>query len=212
MEFDLINIDKWKNASRYKYFFNDCRCTFSMTTNIDVTKFVLSIKNKCMKFYPCYVYIVSKIVNMYDEYRMGFNNKNELGVWKNLNPCFPNFHDDDKTISMLWLKYKSNFDEFYNDFINEREKYKFKHGYFVQNDMPQNIFQVSCIPWTEFTALNFQMFNTGLYFFPIVVCGKYFKKDNKILLPVSVQLHHAVCDGYHMCRFFDELQNGMNEL
>ncbi|MBP8894155.1 MAG: chloramphenicol acetyltransferase CAT, partial [Saprospiraceae bacterium] len=44
------------------------------------------------------------------------------------------------------------------------------------------------------------------YLIPIFTMGKYFQQDNKILLPMSVQVHHAVCDGYHTSRFFNEVQ------
>lgn len=211
MGFNLIDMEKFKHASRYKYFFNDCRCNFSMTANIDITKFLSTIKKNNLKFYPCYIYIVSKIVNKYDEYKMAVDAENKLGVWDELNPCYPNFHEDDETISMLWTDYKNNFDEFYNDFIKESEVYKNKRGYFVKGVAPKNIFQVSCIPWIKFTSMNFQLFYGGTYLFPIITCGKYFEQGGKILLPVSVQLHHAVCDGYHMCRFFNELQKEADE-
>ena len=31
--------------------------------------------------------------------------------------------------------------------------------------------------------------------------GKYYKENDKILLPLAIQVHHAVCDGFHICRF-----------
>ncbi|MDR4347123.1 type A chloramphenicol O-acetyltransferase, partial [Bacillus anthracis] len=35
-----------------------------------------------------------------------------------------------------------------------------------------------------------------------------------IMLPVSLQVHHSVCDGYHVSRFIEDLQelsNSCNE-
>lgn len=37
--------------------------------------------------------------------------------------------------------------------------------------------------------------------------GKYFTKGKKRLLPLAVQVHHAVCDGYHVEMFLERLQN-----
>ncbi|MBL3853137.1 CatA-like O-acetyltransferase, partial [Bacillus cereus] len=48
----------------------------------------------------------------------------------------------------------------------------------------------------------------------IITCGKYFNEENKIMLPVSLQVHHSVCDGYHVSRFIEDLQelsNSCNE-
>ncbi len=31
-------------------------------------------------------------------------------------------------------------------------------------------------------------------------------ENGKYLLPLAIQVHHAVCDGFHVCRFVNELQ------
>ena len=41
---------------------------------------------------------------------------------------------------------------------------------------------------------------------PIITFGKYFEQTGRVLLPVALQLHHAVCDGYHAGLFVSELQ------
>ncbi len=46
----------------------------------------------------------------------------------------------------------------------------------------------------------------GTYLLPIFTMGKFFKHDEKILLPLSGQFHHAVCDGYHAGMLYNELQ------
>ncbi|MCU5214967.1 CatA-like O-acetyltransferase, partial [Bacillus paranthracis] len=49
---------------------------------------------------------------------------------------------------------------------------------------------------------------------PIITCGKYFNEKNKVMLPVSLQVHHSLCDGYHASRFIEDLQelsNSCNE-
>ena len=48
------------------------------------------------------------------------------------------------------------------------------------------------------------------YLIPIFTMGKYYKEDNKIILPLAIQVHHAVCDGFHICRFVNELQELIN--
>lgn len=50
------------------------------------------------------------------------------------------------------------------------------------------------------------MYNDGTYLVPIFTIGKYFEQNNKIFIPMSIQVHHAVCDGYHTSRFINEVQ------
>lgn len=46
---------------------------------------------------------------------------------------------------------------------------------------------------------------------PIITIGKYDKNENKIVLPITIQIHHAVCDGFHVAKFINKLQEWCNE-
>jgi chloramphenicol O-acetyltransferase type A len=52
----------------------------------------------------------------------------------------------------------------------------------------------------------------GLIILPIFTIGKYFEQNGKIWLPIAIQVHHAICDGFHIARFVNELQEAMNTL
>jgi len=58
----------------------------------------------------------------------------------------------------------------------------------------------------SFTGFNLNVYTGGTYLLPIFTIGKYHWQDEKVLLPLSVQFHHAVCDGYHADVLFNELQ------
>ncbi|MBQ4583148.1 MAG: chloramphenicol acetyltransferase CAT, partial [Oscillospiraceae bacterium] len=34
----------------------------------------------------------------------------------------------------------------------------------------------------------------------------YFEREGKRMLPLAIQVHHAVCDGYHVGLFVEKLQ------
>lgn len=42
--------------------------------------------------------------------------------------------------------------------------------------------------------------------------GNYYQQDEKVLLPVAIQIHHSVCDGFHVARLFNELQEMCDDL
>ena len=41
---------------------------------------------------------------------------------------------------------------------------------------------------------------------------KYYEKDGRVVMPVSVQAHHSFVDGIHIGQFADRLQKYLNEL
>ena len=57
------------------------------------------------------------------------------------------------------------------------------------------------------------IFDSGTYLAPVITWGKY-EKDNsgRILMPLSLNIHHAVADGFHLSRFFIEVQELINSL
>lgn len=77
---------------------------------------------------------------------------------------------------------------------------------------PENTFPISMIPWTSFEGFNLNLKNGYDYLLLIFTMGKYYYENDKIILPLSIQVHHAVCDGFHTCRFLNELQEMINQL
>lgn len=62
------------------------------------------------------------------------------------------------------------------------------------------------VPWVSFTGFNLNINEDNNYLLPILTGGKYFNQDGKTLFPLAVQMHHAVCDGYHASLFINEVQ------
>jgi chloramphenicol O-acetyltransferase type A len=65
---------------------------------------------------------------------------------------------------------------------------------------------MSAIPWVSFTGLSHAMHYTPADSVPRISWGKYFKQDNKVLMPLAVQAHHATVDGRDMGRYFQQVE------
>ena len=71
---------------------------------------------------------------------------------------------------------------------------------------PPNSFNISMVPWLEFTGFNINVFDEGKFLLPVFTMGRFFERDGKRFLPLAIQVHHAVCDGYHIGQFVEKLQ------
>lgn len=58
----------------------------------------------------------------------------------------------------------------------------------------------------SFTGFNLNINNNSNYLLPIITAGKFINKGNSIYLPLSLQVHHSVCDGYHAGLFMNSIQ------
>ncbi|MFD4662803.1 CatA-like O-acetyltransferase [Streptomyces halstedii] len=41
---------------------------------------------------------------------------------------------------------------------------------------------------------------------PICTLGRYVEREGRVLLPLTVQIHHTTADGFHTARLVDELE------
>lgn len=177
-----------------------------MTVKLDITQ----IKKKQMKLYPAMLYYLATIVNRHSEFRTVINQEGELGIYDEMIPSYTIFHEDTETFSDLWTEYMPNIEEFSRAYESDIQRYGSNRGMIGKPDIPENVFTVSMIPWTTFEGFNLNLQKGHSYLIPIFTLGKYYEEDERIVLPLAVQVHHAVCDGFHICRFVNELQELIN--
>lgn len=205
MNFNIINTEKWERKPYFDHFLNNVRCTYSMTANLDITELLLEVKRRKIKTYPVFIYMLSSVANRHKEFRTCFNENRQLGYWDVINPCYTIFHKDSETFSNIWTEYNNDFNLFYKNYIKDIEIYGNINKFSPKNECI-NSFPISSIPWVSFTGFNLNIYMDGTYLLPIFTMGKYFTQDGKVLLPISIQVHHAVCDGFHVSRFYNDLQ------
>lgn len=213
MNFNKIDIDNWKRKEIFHHYLTQ-QTTFSLTTEIDISALYRRIKQKGYKFYPVFIFLVTSVVNSNTAFRTGYNSEGDLGYWDKLDPLYTIFDSGSETFSGIWTTGKNDFKEFYDLYLSDVEKYNSSGKLFPKTPIPENTFSISIIPWTTFTGFNLNINNNSHYLLPIITAGKFIKKSDSIYLPLTLQVHHSVCDGYHAGMFmnsFQELTDSFNE-
>ena len=207
MGFKKIDRNSWKRNEYFEHYFTHVPCTYSMTVKLDITQ----IKEKRMNLYPAMLYYLATIVNRHSEFRTAMNQSGELGIYDEMIPSYTIFHKDTETFSSLWTPYLPDFEAFSMAYENDIQRYGSHYGMIGKPDVPENVFNVSMIPWSTFEGFHLNLQKGYDYLIPIFTMGKYDRNDGKIILPLAIQVHHAVCDGFHICRFVNELQELIND-
>jgi chloramphenicol O-acetyltransferase type A len=77
-----------------------------------------------------------------------------------------------------------------------------------------DVIHFSTVPWISFTGVthpqNFKYKDS----IPKITFGKYFHRNGRMILPVSVNAHHGLMDALHVSRFlqlFEQLIDGKAE-
>ena len=124
MKFTPIDRTTWERNSHYDYYTNLLKCGYSVTVSLDITKLHQQVKEKGLKFYPAFVYCVSKQIAVTKEFRMGRDKEGNPGYYDILHPNYTIFHEDDHTFSDVWTGYTEDFKTFYKNMRDDMETYK----------------------------------------------------------------------------------------
>ena len=211
MEYKIINLDTWERGKLFRFFIDNLRNVMSMTVDIDVTPLKEFIKAQGLKFYPTMMWVISKIINSHNEFKYGWDNDGNLICWENVSPYYADFHKEDESCVKLVTEFSDDLEEFHSHYLADKERYQNLRAFDLK-DIPKNTFDVSCLPWVKYKCFDIHVYDSGTYLAPVVTWGKYETENNRLIMPLSMNLHHAVADGFHLCRFFNEVQELINTI
>ncbi|QLO42858.1 type A chloramphenicol O-acetyltransferase [Citrobacter freundii] len=204
-EYTPVDLSCWARKEHFEVFQTFAQSTFNQTVLLDITALLKHIKEVGWKFYPTIIFLLSKVVNRHTEFRMAIKD-NELVIWNEVHPSYTIFHNETETFSSLWSHYDGNIHHFQHVYAEDMARYGNNLSYWPKGESLENIFFVSAIPWVSFTSFNINVANMQNFFSPMFTIGKYYNQDGKVMLPFAVQVHHSVCDGFHVARLINELQ------
>ncbi|MHC5229205.1 type A chloramphenicol O-acetyltransferase [Enterococcus sp. LJL99] len=201
MDFRLIDKENWKRSEYFNHYLEKIPCSYSFSIKLNITKI---IKNK-NKLYPTLLYCIIKTVNQYEEFRTSFRLDGNLVIYEEMMPLYTIFDKKEETFSNIWTEYTNVYEKFIEAYKIDLEKYGGVKQLFAKPNIPENVVTISMIPWIEFQSFNLNV-NNDSYLLPIFTIGKYYKHENEYVIPMSIQVHHAVCDGFHAGKFVKTLQ------
>lgn len=211
MSYKVIDKETYYRKGVFRHFSEDCKCSVSMTARIDVTELVTYSKKTNTKFYLNFLYILSKVLNSREDYRMGYLwETGELICYDIIHPTQYVFHEDTETCSPVYTEYCENYEIFYARALEDLENAKATREYALDMANHPNWFDASYISWLSYDSLNIELPDGYLFFAPIINWGKYREENGRLLMPVSVRLNHAIADGYLIANVYRLLEMEMD--
>ncbi len=212
MNYKIIDKDKYYRNGVFKHFTKDCKCSTSMTARLDVTDLVEYSTKSNTKFYINFLYLLSKVLNSRDDYKMAYLWKSEeLICYDTINPIQYVFHEDTETCTPVYTLYDEDYKKFYDSALNDLEYAKTTREYGLDSENHPNWFDASYISWLSYDSLNIELPDGYLHFPPIINWGKYRMENERLVMPISVRLNHAIADGYLVANVFRLLEKEMCE-
>lgn len=216
--FKELNVDTWIRHAQYKFFIDYDDPTFNITANVDVTNLRKYARDHGLSFFLASLFVSTKAVNQVEEFR--YRIRGDKVVVHDVINVGSTFLLDDNTFTFAYFDYCEDILEFCKSGQSVLDQCKEKEG-LDSNDDEDSLIYYSVIPWISFTSLKnpSQKGNNGSI--PKIIFGKYFESvaagkehhgETRLLMPVSVEAHHALMDGFHLGQYYEAFQAIVNSL
>ena len=144
-----------------------------------------------------------KAANTITEFRMRIRGKDVI-EYENI--CVGStIQFEDQSFGFCYFPYLDSLDKFVEVGENLRNEALSAKG-FTPKDGDDDLLHFSVIPWVHFNGLQHARRIGQEDSIPKIVFGKYIEDAESLLMPVNVEVHHALADGYHVGLFFEKLQ------
>jgi chloramphenicol O-acetyltransferase type A len=204
-----IDINNWNRKEHFEFFYRMDYPQFNVCMNIDVTRLVAFCKEEKLSFYYAMIHAATKAANEIENFKYRIRD-GKVVLHDTIHSSFTQI---DESVSadlfkILLVDYAEDIKEFVKAAERENAAQKL---YFDPQKLTgrDDLLYITCLPWIAFTQISHPISLDRNDAVPRISWGKYFHDGDKILLPFSVQGHHALMDGLHAGKYVEKLQEYM---
>ncbi len=201
-----IDLVTWKRKDHFLFFQRMDYPQYNICMNIDVTRFLKFTKEKELSFYYSMIFAASAAVNHLEELRYRIRD-GKVVLHDIVHPSFTDMskNEKDDLFKFVTVDLEGDISEFVEKTKQASES---QQDYFGMEKVAgrDDLIYITCLPWISFTHLSHTISLNKNDAVPRISWGKYFKQDDEVLLPFSVQVNHALVDGFHVGKYINALQ------
>ena len=204
--YEVIDKSTWERAMHCMVFRNSIEPAFCVTFEADITEFKNRIKKEKLSFTLAMVYAICKCANEVEALRYRFLD-GKVVLYERIDTAFTYLNKETKLFKVVNVPFIDNLAKYVALASKTAEEQK---EYFT-GPLGNDVFQCSPMPWVTYTHISHTNSGKKDNATPLFDWGKYYEKDGRILIPISIQAHHSFVDGIHIGQFVDALQKFFDE-
>ena len=200
--YNIIDEKTWERAMHCMVFRNSIEPQFCVTFEADITNFKEKVKNQGLAFTMAMVYAVCKCANEIEEFRYRFLD-GKIVLYDRVDTAFTYLNKSTNLFKVVNVPFIDDISEYCKlayKTANEQREY-------FNGPLGNDVFQCSPMPWVTFTHISHTNSGKKDNATPLFDWGKYYEKNGRIMISISVQAHHSFVDGIHV----GQLVNGLQE-
>ena len=198
-----INLETWPRRTHFQAFRTWDYPHFNMCANVDLSAFRPYVKQHGISFNLATVYVIARAANAIPEFRYRIRGE-EVVEHEVVHPATTIMGKDD-LFTFCSFKYVEDFSLFAENAVRQIAAVKENPTLEDEPGKDDWLF-MTAIPWVSFTSFMHPLDLHPADSVPRFAWGKFFQEGDSFKMPLSVQGHHAVMDGLHAGRFYEEVQ------
>ena len=205
--YQIIDENNWDRAMHCKVFRDSIEPAFCVTFEVDITHFRRMVKEQKLSFTLAMVYAVCKVANSVEAFRYRFVD-GQVVLYDRIDTAFTYMKKDTGLFKVVNVPMVDDLKEYCE---LARKTADAQKEYFT-GPLGNDVFQCSPMPWVTYTHISHTNSGKKDNATSLFDWGKYYEKDGRTVMPVSVQAHHSFVDGIHIGQFADALQKYLDEI
>jgi chloramphenicol O-acetyltransferase type A len=204
-----LDIETWNRKQHFEHFKELLDPYFAVTVDVDVTISYKVSKEKNRPFFVTYLHACMKAINSIENFKYRITEDDKVRIHDVIHASATIMRPDN-TFEFSLIHFSENFNKFHQNFNKEKKRILNSTELFPPINL-DNCVYCSALPWVHFTghkepknSLNDSV--TRLAF------GKFIEKDNRLKMPVSITVNHALIDGHHVGLFFEKYQKSLDSI
>lgn len=200
-QFVRIDEKNWKRAMHCRVFRDSVEPAFCVSFELDITHFLQQVRKQHYSFTFALIHSVTVCANQIEEFRYRFVD-GEVVLYDQIDTAFTYLDKETELFKVVNVPMEAKLEDYLASAAKTAEEQK---EYFT-GPLGRDVFQFSPLPWVSFTHISHTNSGKRDNATPLIDWGKYFQRDEKIILPFSVQAHHSFVDGLHIGKLANALQ------
>lgn len=200
-----IDLNNWNRREHFEFFSKMKSPFFGVVAEVECTNAYKKAKENGVSFFASYLHKSMVAVNLVRELKLRIIGDDVVE--------FETIHAgttigrEDETFGFAFIPFELSFENFNRELQKEILAVKNSTGLRLNNDaIKKDLIRHSTFPWSSFTGLLHPSDLDRKESVPKITFGKSKKREGRIFLPVSVEAHHGLVDGFHIARYLEEFE------
>lgn len=207
----LIDIENWNRKEHFEFFSSFANPQLNIVTEVDCTTAYLEAKKNGHSFFASYLHKSMMAVNAVKEFRYRIIDGKVYDL--EVIDAGSTLARDDGTFAFALIPYSPQFLVFAKSLREAIEKVQKTSGLNASSEVNvHHLIRHTTLPWFTFTAIMHPTKLDRTDSVPKISFGKIQEREGRKFLPVSVEAHHGLIDGYHISLYLNEFQKNLNSM